>query len=179
MRALNIFAFLAGAALILFAIGSFFQISIDVGRSSDPAADGSFRSRVGAPIRLAVVGDPAASDAMRQAILRYADQGTIDPESIPNDPAQADAILYLLNGWADITNAPWQDDFQSDYGIVAANDDDSFAISMSDGDRPLNRVYYNLNLYRDWGTDCYARLFVHEVSAGPDEVFRPPETCPI
>ena len=172
MRIVTTFVFLAGLILLLSAI---FQVNINIGQPT--ASDGSFSARLGKPIRLAIVGDADAADALRAQIYTQDKRDLFDRDARPADVADADAIIFLLNGWDEIAQAPWQDRFASDYAIVADSEDDSFSLSMADGDRPLNRAYYNLIYYSTWGYECYATLTLHDLGGTPGTSIVLPDTC--
>ena len=173
MRFVITFVFLAGLVLLLSAI---FQVSIDIRRT--PSGDGSFASRLDQPVRLAIVGRQEEVEALRAALSNADTRQIIDPDAAPSSFEDADAVVFLLNGWAEISAAPWQDRFERDYTIIAEGGDDSVSLSMGDGDRPLKRTYYNLQTYPDWGFECYAALFLHDVGSTPGSSIVLPRSCP-
>ncbi|MEJ8561686.1 hypothetical protein QTO30_10960 [Yoonia sp. GPGPB17] len=175
MRIATLAVLLGGFALILFAIGSVFQVSVNVGPTI--TNNGSFAARLERPVRLAIVGEANRANALRAEILQADNDGLIDHNTTPSEPEDADAIVFLLDGWDEIMQAPWQDRFSSDYMIVADSEEDSFSLSMADGDRPLNRTYYNLGYYSDWGLDCYAALLLHDIGGAPGASIVMPSNC--
>ncbi|MEO1640695.1 MAG: hypothetical protein AAFU41_15750 [Pseudomonadota bacterium] len=178
MRALSTLVLFAGLALILFALGTVFQVSIDANDRRDAAA-GSFQQEVGSPLRLAVFGDATRAQAFRGALAARDTNGLINHDVAVENPTDADAVVFLLDAWPDIANAPWQDRFQFDYTVIRDSDDDSFSLSLEDENRPLLRTFYNLGAYPEWDVDCFAAFYMHQIGAGPGEGFTPPDACPL
>lgn len=169
MRAIMILFVLAGLGLLL---GSTFLLMREGVKNN-----GSFAARLDRPIRLAILGTPDRAEAMRAEILSRDVDGLIDREAALSEISEADALLFLLDGWKEIENAPWQEKLKSDYAIISESSDGSFSLAMGDGDRPLNRTYYNLRLHPNWDATCYAELYLHEVGGTPGTGLTLPATC--
>lgn len=179
MRILRIFIVMVGVALILFAGSNILRVSIDVGPTG--TANETFAKTVGRPINLLIGGDPQDTAAFRAAIQERDPTGLISVDSIPQNPAEADAVVIFLDGWDSVETAPWQAELARDYDRVRRGDTNSASISvtMFDGGRPSQTTIYDTTQYQGWTMDCYAALFMHTIAIGTEEPFFPPSGCPL
>lgn len=181
MRTIRLFILMIGAALLFLAISMFIRISINISTHADPDPSISFAEQLGQPVRLTIVAPSEDQTAMR-ALIKARDTGNLISDTDPqSDLTQADAVLYLLDGWSDIETAPWQKELSSDYARLEENDADTLATSITtvSGARPLQLTFYNLQHDERWGLDCYASLFMHNVIFAEGVAYTPPDACPL
>lgn len=138
-----------------------------------------FVERIDGPVRLTVVAAEAA--AFHTAVSEIATSGIITQSTDPADLGAADAVVFLVNSWDEVGDAPWQDALSRDYERVIGMAEDSFALSSTtvSGSRPMQLTFYNLSHHEDWTIECYAELFLHRLTEPEDASFAPSPDCPI
>ncbi len=170
METLTRLLFLVGIGVL----GLSAYLFLDTQQNSNFPA-GSFAARIDGPVRLAIVGDAEQSESFRAALEELDKGGVIARDEIPADFASSDAIVFFLNGWEEIQQAPWQAQLESDYKIVAETDEDSFSISMEDG--AVYRTYFNVADDPSWPNQCYATLVLRGLGDAPGQPIVLPDAC--
>ena len=169
--------FFVGIGLVVIALISGIRPSIEIGRQD--TTNMPFVDRIDGPVRLTVVA--ADPQAFHVAVSAAASPGVVVQSADQTDLGSADAVVFLVNDWDEITNAPWQEALARDYERALGMAPDGFAISSTTiaRSRPLLLTFYNMTHYSDWTMTCYAELFVHRLIEPEDASFAPSAGCPI
>ncbi|MEM6891911.1 MAG: hypothetical protein AAF636_27920 [Pseudomonadota bacterium] len=166
-----------GFAAIFTALGMYLSMTSD-GKSTAETST-AFADKVEGEVDVLVVGFDSAS--LFSDLIAMDTKQAISKETDAATPEEADAIIFMLSEWSDISGLPWQSELSSVYEHASRKGGDTVAVSFyrSVDGQEKNFTFFNTRQYPDWTSDCYAALFLHTITESEDASFLPPSNCSI
>jgi hypothetical protein len=137
-----------------------------------------FAERVGRKLRIGTIAKRSSTEikGFIDELFALDEAQLVDREKSPAALGDADATIYFLNKWSDVTDAPGLDGLEEMVASVSVLDDgiyldfNEFKLVYPSGrERWFLIAFYNLQSLPDVTLKCYAKHFANFLASGVRE----------